>query len=230
MDRYEEDHWIRDWFDANEEMILLHDALCCRQIFRLIQEKDEILSEARTFPEQNSLFPEEDLELGERDREGLAAIGAYKDYLEYPEDYGGEDHIVYQFGDEYYTSSVPRTPIPPESPEKTRALLVAYGQLNVKWAAYKKYCMNYKRLLEDIASVCQTLRAFVRMGFSSLEKLTPNNYVASLHEFLFHERAHKWVTNPAEGTGFYTYMDDVRIHLRLQETAPGSGAFKVYEY
>ena len=117
MDRYEEDHWIRDWFDANEEMILLHDALCCRQIFRLIQEKDEILSEARTFPEQNSLFPEEDLELGERDREGLAAIGAYKDYLEYPEDYGGEDHIVYQFGDEYYTSSVPRTPIPPESPE-----------------------------------------------------------------------------------------------------------------
>ena len=37
MDRYEEDHWIRDWFDANEEMILLHDALCCRQIFRLIQ-------------------------------------------------------------------------------------------------------------------------------------------------------------------------------------------------
>lgn len=89
---------------------------------------------------------------------------------------------------------------------------------------------NYKRLLEDIASVCQTLRAFVRMGFSSLEKLTPNNYVASLHEFLFHERAHKWVTNPAEGTGFYTYMDDVRIHLRLQETAPGSGAFKVYEY
>ena len=70
MDRYEEDHWIRDWFDANEEMILLHDALCCRQIFRLIQEKDEILSEARTFPEQNSLFPEEDLELGERDREG----------------------------------------------------------------------------------------------------------------------------------------------------------------
>ncbi|WP_455724632.1 hypothetical protein [Dysosmobacter welbionis] len=154
MDRYEEDHWIRDWFDANEEMILLHDALCCRQIFRLIQEKDEILSEARTFPEQNSLFPEEDLELGERDREGLAAIGAYKDYLEYPEDYGGEDHIVYQFGDEYYTSSVPRTPIPPESPEKTRALLVAYGPLNVKWAAYKKYCMNYKRLLEDIASVC----------------------------------------------------------------------------
>ncbi len=72
MDRYEEDHWIRDWFDANEEMILLHDALCCRQIFRLIQEKDEILSEARRFPEQNSLFPEEDLELGERDREGLA--------------------------------------------------------------------------------------------------------------------------------------------------------------
>lgn len=68
------------------------------------------------------------------------------------------------------------------------------------------------------------------MGLSSLEKLTPNNYVASLHEFLFHERAHKWVANPVEGTGFYTYIDDVRIHLRPQETAPGSGTFKVYEY
>ena len=230
MERYEEDHRMQDWFDANEEMILLHDALCRHRILRLIQEEGEILSEARTFTEQYSLFPEEDLELGERDREILTAIEAYEDYLEHPENYGGEDYIVYQFGDEHYTSIVPRTPIPPKPPEKTRTLLIDYGPLNVKWASYKKYCMNYKRLLEDIASVCQTLQAFVRMGLSSLEKLTPNIYVASLHEFLFHERAHKWVANPVEGTGFYTYIDDVRIHLRPQETAPGSGTFKVYEY
>ena len=108
--------------------------------------------------------------------------------------------------------------------------MVDYGPLNVKWNSYKRYCMNYRRLLVDIASVCQTLQAFVRMGLSSLERLTPNNYVDALHEFLFHERAYKWVANPAEGTGFYTYMDDVRIHLRPQETAPGSGMFKVYEY
>lgn len=68
------------------------------------------------------------------------------------------------------------------------------------------------------------------MGLSHLDRLTPDNYMAALHTFLFHERAHKWIANPVDGTGFYTRMDDVRLHLIPRETAPGSGAFKVYEY
>ena len=38
MKRYEKSRQMRDWFDANEEMIRLHEALCRYQTFRLIQE------------------------------------------------------------------------------------------------------------------------------------------------------------------------------------------------
>ena len=56
MDCYEEKHQMQDWFDANEEMIRLHEALCRYQTFRLIQEGEEVLYEARTLTEQYSLF------------------------------------------------------------------------------------------------------------------------------------------------------------------------------
>ena len=36
MDHYEKKHRMEDWFDANEEMIRLHEALIQYRIFRLI--------------------------------------------------------------------------------------------------------------------------------------------------------------------------------------------------
>ena len=230
MRRYEKDRWMQDWFEANEEMIRLHESLLQHRIFRLIQSGAEVLYEARELTEQYSLFPEEDFVLGERDWSILGAIGDYEDYLEHPEDYGGEEILTLQWGEERYTTSEPQPPIPPAPPEKTRALLIMPGPLRDKWKYYKRYCGNYRELLVDIMSVCQTLRAFVRMGLTPLEKLTPDNYVAALHEFLFHDRAHKWIANPVDGTGFYSRMDDVRLHLIPRETSPGSGTFKVYEY
>lgn len=230
MNRYEKDCRMQDWFDANEEMIRLHESLIQHRIFHLIQSGAEVLYEARTLTEQYSLFPEEDFVLGERDRSILGAIRDYEDYLEHPEDYGGEDILTLRWREERYTMTESRPPVPPAPPEKTRALLIVPGPLEEKWRYYKSYCENYGEILVDIMSVCQTLRAFVRMGLTPLEKLTPDNYVAALHTFLFHERAHKWIANPVDGTGFYTRMDDVRLHLIPRETAPDSGMFKVYEY
>ena len=160
----------------------------------------------------------------------LGTIMDYEDYLEHPEEYGGSDHLGYQIGGEHFETEIPRPPIPPAPSEKTRALLIVPGPLEMKWEFYKNYCMTYGKILMDIASVCQTLRAFIRMGLSKLDRLTPDNYVAALHTFLFHERAHKWIANPVDGTGFYTRMDDVRLHLIPRETSSGSGTFKVYEY
>lgn len=160
----------------------------------------------------------------------LGAIMDYENYLEHPKDYGGEEILTLQWGEERYIMSEPRPPIPPAPPDKTRALLIVPGSLEMKWEFYKNYCMTYGTVLMDIASVCQTLRAFIRMGLSKLDRLTPDHYVAALHTFLFHERAHKWIANPVDGTGFYTHMDDVRLHLIPRETVPGSGTFKVYEY
>ena len=232
MDRYEKNHQMQDWFDANEEMIRLHESLIRHRVFRSIQDKPEVLYEARTLTEQYTLFPEDGDSLvpGKRDLSILGAIMDYENYLEHPKDYGGEDILTLPWGEERYTMSEPEPPIPPAPPEKTRALLIVSGPLEMKWEFYKNYCMTYGAVLMDIASVCQTLRAFIRMGLSKLEKLTPDNYVTALHTFLFHERAHKWVANPVEGTGFYTRMDDMRLHLIPRETVPGSGTFKVYEY
>ena len=230
MDRYEKNRQMQDWFDANEEMIRLHEALIQHRIFRLIQENPEVLYEARTLTGQYTLFPEENLEPKERDLEILEQILNYENYLVRPEEYGGSDYLAYQINDERFEETIPRPPIPPIPPEKTRALLIAPGPLEMKWEFYKNYCITYGKILMDIASVCQTLRAFIRKGLSKLDRLTPDNYVAALHTFLFHERAHKWIANPVDGTGFYTRMDDVRLHLIPRETSPGSGTFKVYEY
>ena len=231
MKRYEKSRQMRDWFDANEEMIRLHEALCRYQTFQLIQEGEEVLYEARTLTEQYSLFKgEETFVLGKRDKEVLDAIGEYEAYLLNPEEYGGTYYFGFRSGDDYFLQSVPKPPIPPEPPEKTRALLIWPGPMELKWDFYKKHCRNYGEVLLDIASVCQTLQNFIRMKLSDLYHLTPDNYVAALHTFLFRDRAYKWIANPVEKTGFYTHMDDVRLHLVPRETAPGSGAFKVYEY
>ena len=108
--------------------------------------------------------------------------------------------------------------------------MICLGSLQAKWAYYRQCCMRYGDLLEDISSVCQTLQAFIRMGIASLDKLSPDNYLAALHEFLYSERSYKWIANPLEGTGFYTAIDDVQLQLVPRETSPGSGTFKVYEY
>ena len=170
--------------------------------------------------------------LTERDQcqEVLDAIGEYEAYLLNPEEYGGTYYFGFRSGDDYFLQSVPKPPIPPEPPEKTRALLIWPGSMELKWDFYKKHCRNYGEVLLDIASVCQTLHNFIRMELSGLYHLTPDNYVAALHGFLFNDRAHKWIANPVEKTGFYTRMDDVRLHLIPRETAPGSGTFKVNEY
>ena len=120
MDRYEENHQMQDWFDANEKMIRLHEALIQHRIFRLIQDKPEVLYEARTLTEQYTLFPEDGdtLAPGERDLSILGAIMDYENYLEHPKDYGGEEILTLQWGEERYIMSEPRPPIPPAPPDK----------------------------------------------------------------------------------------------------------------
>ena len=87
MDCYEEKHQMQDWFDANEEIIRLHEALIQHRIFRLLQDKPEVLYEARALTEQYTLFPEDGDTLmpGELDLSILDAIADYEDYLEHPE-------------------------------------------------------------------------------------------------------------------------------------------------
>ena len=229
MALYEKTHKLTDWHQANEQMLLLNKALCRHRIFRLIQTDAYILTEAKQLTEM-PIAEGDPLEMDAHDHEILRQICVYEDYLENPKKYGRlkNPEELSEAQREWYLNLYP--PIPPKPEAKTSALLIAPVPLDLKWQLYKAYCTNYAQVLEDVASVCQTLRAFIREALSTLEHLSPNQYIAALNGFLFPEFRHKWIANPIEGSGNYTLFDDVRIHLVPRETAPDSGQFRVFEY
>ena len=61
-------------------------------IFRLVKQESSILSEARLYTQQLSLFPEEDHEPTESDMDVLEQIVEYSDYLDDPDAHG--NHIL----------------------------------------------------------------------------------------------------------------------------------------
>ena len=61
-----------------------------------------------------------------------------------------------------------------EAGSENPSAAIAPVPLDLKWQLYKAYCMNYAQVLKDVASVCQTLRAFIRESLSGLEHLSPN--------------------------------------------------------
>ena len=229
MARYEKTHTLTDWHRVNEQMLRLNEALCHHHIFRLIQTDAYILAEAKQLTEM-PIAEGDPLEMDAHDHEILRQICAYEDYLENPKKYGRikNPEELSETQREWYLNLYP--PIPPKPEAKTPALLIAPVPLDLKWQMYKAYCMNYAQVLKDVASVCQTLRAFIRESLSGLEHLSPNQYIAALNGFLFPEFRHKWIANPIEGTGNYTLFDDVRIHLVPRETALDSGQFRIFEY
>ena len=208
MARYEKTHTLTDWHQANEQMLRLNEALCRHRIFRLIQTDAYILTEAKQLTEM-PIAEGDPLEMDAHDHEILRQICAYEDYLENPKKYGRikNPEELSEAQREWYLNLYP--PIPPKPEAKTPALLIAPVPLDLKWQMYKAYCMNYAQVLKDVASVCQTLRAFIRESLSTLEHLSPNQYIAALNGFLFPEFRHKWIANPIEGTGNYTLFDDV---------------------
>ena len=64
---YERSHELSTWFSGNEEMIRLDHQMMQYHIFRLVKQESSILSEARLYIQQLSLFPEEDHEPTESD-------------------------------------------------------------------------------------------------------------------------------------------------------------------
>ena len=173
MARYEKTHTLTDWHQANEQMLLLNEALCRHRIFHLIQTDSYILTEAKQLTEM-PITEGDTLEMDAHDREILRQICAYEDYLENPKKYGRikNPEELSETQREWYLNLYP--PIPPKPEAKTPALLIAPVTLDLKWQLYKAYCMNYAQVLKDVASVCQTLRAFIRESLSGLEHLSPN--------------------------------------------------------
>ena len=64
--RYETSHNLKDWFEANEDYIVLDNMMSKHKIFSLLKEDKNILEEARQFTSQLSIFENDDCELSHR--------------------------------------------------------------------------------------------------------------------------------------------------------------------
>lgn len=214
LNTYETSHDFDDWFQANETLIQLDGMLRRYHLFRLLREDTGILSEAREFTQQYSLFDNADCVFSEHDLHIMAQIGEYEDYLDTPKAYGGED----------------QPPIPPVPPEKTRACLIYPGNKETKWRVYRDFADRYVMIVSDIASFNTTIQNFIRVVLSKLEKMNANQYVAALYDFFNYEQADKLIANPIRGSGYYFGVDTVELRHIPRETSHGSGEFRIYEY
>ena len=214
LNAYETSHDFDDWFQANEVLEQLDEMLRSYHLFRLLRDDTSILSEAREFTQQYSLFADSDCVFSEHDLSIMAQIGEYEDYLDNPRGYGGED----------------QPPIPPIPPEKTRACLIYPGDTEAKWKVYRDFADRYVMIISDIASFNTTIQNFIRVVLSKLEKMNSNQYVAALYDFFHYEHADKLIANPVRGSGYYFGVDTVEMRHIPRETSPGSGEFRIYEY
>lgn len=231
--KYERGRNVDDWFHANEAYIQIDELLSEYRVFRLLKSDTQVLYEARELTQQYSLLTEqEDCAFSSYDAEVYDQICRYEAYLQHPEEYGGEDYIVFvDEKDRESTIPIERPDIPPVPPEKTRALLIIPGSMEMKWSAYKQYCSMYESVLLDIDDLHYTFKNFIKFSLSKLKTLNANTYVGELGFFLFDPRIRqKLVSNPASGTGNLTTADEVTMYHIPKETSQGSGIFKVYEY
>lgn len=116
--KYETSHDLKDWFDANEDYIVLDKLMSKYKIFSLLKEDNNIFEEARQFTSQLSVFDNDDCELTHRDLKILSQIEEYNEYLDDEENEINEN-------------------IPSVPPSKTRALLIYPGNIKTKWEYYK---------------------------------------------------------------------------------------------
>lgn len=118
--KYETSHDLKDWFEANEDFILLDKIMSKYIIFSLLREDNNILEEARQFTSQLSLFENDDCELSHRDLEILSQIEEYNEYLEHPENFGKCDTVY--LDDEKsglsFPIDIPKPDIPSAPPSK----------------------------------------------------------------------------------------------------------------
>lgn len=202
---------LSDWFNTNELYIQLDNMMCKYPCISYIKSDEKVLEEARALTGQLSLFDDDDFEPSEYDFNIHAQIENYKNYLTHPEQYDEED-------------------IPPIPPEKTSALMICFGNIELKWEYYKNYCHKYTQFLNELKSFNNTIFNFIEYKLSHLKTLNAENFAMALCDFFTMDNAYKLVANPIAGTGIFSPTDFIKIHQFTRETYPGSGVYAFYEY
>lgn len=226
---YKRERDLGEWRLANVLLTELDQMMGEYRFFRILRKNNDLLSEADRFlraPDAESCA------LTSRDHEIMQQIIEYEEYLENPEDYGGsyESFVNDPKTGEEIPVSVPQRPIPPKPPEKTTALLILPGPIDVKWGYYVRFVQGYYSALLDVESFNNTMFFFIREFLSPLKKLDRGNYAAALADFLYGDFAYKRIAGPLNGRGFFSAADPVMLRYVPRETYPGSGEYRIYDY
>jgi len=221
---------LAHWKTANEYYLKLDAQLCARKTFRLLKQQPDVLAEAQELLSDVEELKSHDFTLSEEDQEILNQIITYEDYLQNPDDYGGE--TVWESQDlntgEVFEHHIPQPPIPSPPPAKTKNLLIVSGDIGLKLLVYQRICKGYRNILEDIASFNMTIHNFINGFLSPLIQLNPSNYAASLYDFFNHPRANWLIANPESRTGLFTNADALTMRFIPREGRPGE--FQIFEY
>ena len=130
------------WKSANDCYLKLDVMLCTKSIFCLLKQKPSVLEEAHILLSDLEELKTHDFNLTEEDYEIINAMNLYEEYLQHPNDFGGE--TLWEATDvrtgERYQYSRPQPPIPAPPPPKTKNLLIVPGELELKMAVYKRVC------------------------------------------------------------------------------------------
>lgn len=232
LQQYDHTKNISFWEKANDNFAELDSILCKYPLFQHLKNGETTLEEASVLLANLIATGNYDFALSEEDKTVQEQIYTYEDYLRNPNDYGRviQSKLTDIHSEKEYIFNVPQPDIPQSPPPKTRNLLIVPGDLELKYAVYKKQAAAYASIVEDIFSFNNTIHNFIEKFLSKLAKLNPSNYAAALYDFLNHPNVDKLVASPWRGTGLYTSADAVMLRFIPKPVTPDSDDYQIYEY
>ena len=228
---YRRSNDLSDWWSANEELMRLDEMLMQYKVFQAVRDQEfNALNETAMLTGQFQLF-DTDFSPTEHDYELQNQINEYYQYWSAYEEFSFENPYVLR-----NTQTGEETVLPlareeqPTLPEKTDALRICFGSVDVKWSYYETVMVRYRDILHDIRAFNGTIRNIVRLHLSDLHPLNSQNYAAALYDLWHDPNRNKVIVNPADNHGDCFYMDDLAAVKYIPREVPaGSGKCYIYE-
>ncbi len=208
---YEETNELSCWWNLNEELTELCQALRQYQVFRLIltEAEDYFFSAFREITQQHSLFETtERKNVSEQTMEH--ALDVVRKMLDQCD--AGEDVSLFDApcddGSSYYL------------------YLRAVGAAKETWDIYQRVVERYEMYLHDIRAFNGTIRNFIKFSLSKLKHNSPESYAEALYGYYTDDRTtKKLIVNPIYNNGdCYTTHDSYMLSYVPRLLPDGSAA------
>ena len=202
--QYAETKELSYWSQANELYSEINDALCTRRVFQNIRSDKSIFDETRELLSDGDDSP---IDIYEARSAWVELAGPIS---------------LFDFDPVEHEELLVRT-------NRSRAVLIDYGDWDEKWKVYDRYTRTYQNVLDDIASFNYTIHNFIKFYVSGITKFTPDSIGAALYDFFNNPRRDKLIANPLRGTGLYTNRESVHLYFLSREITPDSGDYRLCE-